>query len=299
MSESEDPFIKLIDVISALEQYNRALCLISVYLGGRTDSNTISGITYIYNKLLGDEVKPGKVRSLLTNLVNVELIGRETEKILGTSKVSFHQITPLGIIGLLYIIFFLIDNPSELEWDKSKFEEVLNGEESQFIDYLLNLFISKLPTPEKIINSVRSGKDITKIKVKPMIFKISRTLSGNGIAFKVFEEILWDYLHFNTGLTKIILTEKLDGESVGKYLKRLAVLISIEKIGKIEYYKLATKGIFFLPIIVLLIRELSVDKSVFESLMTTKMDSNENPWILLAHQANRFFKKLYNLELQF
>ena len=93
--QTDDPFAKMIEAFTALENDSRAIALVSVYVGQRTDSNTIAGILEIYNKLKGEEATAGKLRGYLTSFVNTGLIDRETEKLMGNTKVGFHQITTL------------------------------------------------------------------------------------------------------------------------------------------------------------------------------------------------------------
>ncbi|MHA2366555.1 MAG: hypothetical protein ACXAC7_21545 [Candidatus Hodarchaeales archaeon] len=301
MEDADDPFKKLVDTFVSLENDNRALCLLSVYLGQRADQNTIAGIGEIYQKFLGEEVTSGRVRGQLTGLVKAELIGRETEKLIGSTKVSFHQINLLGTIGLLWICVMsnLIENPVELPWDQTKFTDVLYERNDQnFVRFLLETFLSKIPAPAKIIKGIQGGRDIKKIRVKPLVLNVPKTLGGQGKTFKVFEEILWDYMGLtNIGLTKSQLLDSLGGDPIGRHLNKLKQILSVEKIGKIDYYRLSTRGIFLLPIIVLLIRALTTDLiHELSDIIYDNKDSKINPWIILTSQSNKFFRKLYSVE---
>jgi hypothetical protein len=294
-NQTEDPFGKLIESFSVLENDNRALSLLSVYIGQRTDSNTIVGILEIYNKLKGEEVTPGKLRSYLTSFVNTGLIERETEKLMGTTKVGFHQITTLGMIGVLYLCFDVIDNPSEISWDSNSFKEHLNKDENSFIQYLTDNFVKELKSPAKIISMVTSGSNLNKLKINPQELNITLSL-GKDNTFKVFEELLFNFLQVKPSLSKSAIENSLQGESVGKYFNKLGKLIIEEKIGKTSYYLLSTKGTMLLPIIAMFIRELSLDKSLIESVKSAIVNSDENPWMALVRKSILSFRKLFRIE---
>ena len=126
----DDPLNQLVETIQVLENPNRAMCLLAVYLGQRGDQNTIQGITGIYSALLGkgEEATTAKVRGLITALVNNKLLERERERMISKTKVSFHQISPLGEIALLYVTAFLTDNPAEIKIDQSQFTSYMAGD---------------------------------------------------------------------------------------------------------------------------------------------------------------------------
>ena len=291
----DDPFQRLIEIFSTLENDNRALALISVYIGQKTDSNTIKGILDIFNKLKGEEITPGKLRGYLTAFVNAGLIDRETEKIIGTTKVSYHQITSLGVIGVLYLCFNIVDNPNELNWDMGQFKENIGFDESQFLRYLTDTFILSLKSPAKVIGLVGKGSDLNRLKIIPLDISYQVSLSKDN-TFKVFEELLFNYLSFQPNLSKEKIESALEGDKIAKYVKRLDNLIIEEKYGKLNYYNLSTKGLFLLPILFLFIRELSIDKSLLEPLRSVSTDTEEDLWIILTKRATVLFKKLFNIE---
>lgn len=291
----DDPFSRLIETFSVLENDNRAICLISVYIGQKTDSNTIKGILEIYNKLKGEIITPGKLRGYLTAFVNVGLIERETEKVIGTTKVSYHQITNLGVIGVLYLCFNLIDNPNELDWNIIQFKEQIGNDEKKFTRYLTDTFVLSLKSPAKVINLVTSGSNLTKLKIIPLDATLSISLSKDK-TFKVFEELLFNFLQFQPGLSKNKIEDSLEGEKLNKYIKRLSDLMTEEKIGKISYYLISNKGLFLLPIIILFIRELSLDKTILEPLVSITIDDNIEPWFALTKRSILLFKKLFSIE---
>lgn len=291
----DDPFAKMIEAFTTLENDSRAIALVSVYVGQRTDSNTIAGILEIYNKLKGEEATPGKLRGYLTSFVNTGLIDRETEKLMGSTKVGFHQITTLGLIGVLYICFNVTDNPTEISWDQSAFKENLNKTEESFIQYLVDVFVKELKSPAKIISMVTNGSNLNKLKINPQELKMNLSL-GKDNTFKVFEELLVNFLEVKPSLTKGEIENALNGESVGKYFNKLTGLVTDEKLGKTNYYNLSTKGIMLLPIIAMFIRELSLDKSLIESINDIKKVSDENPWTLLTKKSIVNFRKLFRIE---
>ena len=291
----DDPFAKLIEAFSALENDNRAIALISVYVGQRTDSNTVAGILEIYSKLKGEEATPGKLRGYLNSFVNTGLIDKETERLMGTTKVGFHQITTLGLIGVLYLCFNVIDNPAEINWDHNAFNEYLAKDENLFIKFMTDIFVKELKSPAKIITMVTGGSNLNKLKINPQELSINLSL-GKDNTFKVFEELLFNFLQFKPSLTKPEIENALNGESVGKYFNKLTNLIIEEKIGKTSYYNLSTKGIMLLPIISMFIRELSFDKSLIDSIRPAKFVSEDNPWICLTKKSINNFRKLFRIE---
>ncbi len=291
----DDPFAKLIETFATLENDNRAIALLSVYVGQRTDSNTVAGILEIYNKLKGEEATAGKLRGYLTAFVNTGLIDKETERLMGNTKVGFHQITTLGLVGVLYICFNIIDNPSEINVHSTSFKEQLMKEEDIFIQFLTDLFVQELKSPAKIINMVNSGSNLQKLKIKPQDLTMSSSL-GKDNTFKVFEELLFNFLQLNPGLTKSELEDELQGESVGKYFNRLGNLVLEEKLGKSSYFSLSTKGLMLLPIIAMFIRELSLDKTLIDSVKITNFKDNSNYWMVLIQKSITNFRKLFRIE---
>ena len=93
--ESNDPFVKLVETLSVIENKDRVLCLLAVYIGQKADKNTIQGITDILSCLLGkdEEFTTAKTRGLITSLVNGGILERERERVISSTKVSFHSIT--------------------------------------------------------------------------------------------------------------------------------------------------------------------------------------------------------------
>ena len=210
-NQIDDPFAKLIEALNTLENDSRAIALLSVYVGQRTDSNTVAGILDIFNKLKGEEATAGKLRGYLTSFVNTGLIDRETEKLMGQTKVGFHQITVLGLIGVLYICFNVINNPAEISWDLNAFNESIKKDDYNFVQYLTGTFIQELKSPSKIISMVTSGSNLNKLKITPQDLSITLSLSKDN-TFKVFEELLYNYLQGNPPITKNQIESALQGD---------------------------------------------------------------------------------------
>ncbi|MFW9904103.1 MAG: hypothetical protein ACFFFH_07220 [Candidatus Thorarchaeota archaeon] len=301
-SEEEDPFTKLVETLAVLENYNRALCLIAVYLGQRADQNTVQGITDIFSALLGKETTttPAKVRGLITSLVNVSILERERVKMISSTKVSFHSISPLGLIALLYVlIVYLIKDPMHgVEWESLMFVGYISGDsEENLVRFLNNSIIESNKITERFWSSLKSGKEPSKIRMsKPLELDISKTFSGKGgtDTFKILEELLWDYLNLNTGLSQTEIASHFDG-SITSNLKKLAPFTLMEELNKTKYYHLSSLGVLILPVLAFMIKALSVDQSIFQSILTKNVNKEDHPWVVLIRQARLFFKNLYRI----
>ncbi len=299
MSEN-DPLRQLVDTLKALENPDRALCLISVYLGQRADQNTIQGITDLYIALLGKgkTATPAKIRGLITTLVTNGLLERERERMISKTKVSFHQISPLGEIALLYVSIFLINNPADLNLDKLQFMSYMAGDsEFKLVRYIINSILKENPQTKRILASLRDGKDPEKIRVgKSTSLAIPKLFTGkNGYnTFKILEELIWDYLHEDIGISRNEIEGHFD-VPIGSNINRLAPFISEQALGKAKYYKISTLGIFMLPILALLIKYSSLDTTILPTLLSTSIDSDKNAWFVLIEQAKAFFRTLYSL----
>ncbi len=299
MSEN-DPLLQLVDTLKALENPDRALCLVAVYLGQRADQNTIQGITDLYIALLGKgkTATPAKIRGLITTLVTNRLLERERERMISKTKVSFHQISPLGEITLLYVSIFLINNPAELNLDKLQFMSYMAGDsEFKLTRYIINAILKENPQTKRILTSLRDEKDPDKIRAgKSVIISIPKIFSGkNGYnTFKILEELIWDYLHEDIGISRDEIDSHFD-VPIGSNLNKLAVFMNEQVLGKAKYYKISTLGIFLLPVIALLIKQFSFDTTILPTLLTTDVDSDKNAWFVLIEQAKAFFRALYNL----
>ncbi|MFX0125896.1 MAG: hypothetical protein ACFFAE_19905 [Candidatus Hodarchaeota archaeon] len=301
-SEEEDPFTKLVEILTVLENYNRALCLLAVYLGQRADQNTVQGITDIFSALLGKDTSatPARVRGLITSLVNVGILERERVKMISTTQVSFHSISPLGLIALLYIlIMYLIKDPMHgVEWENLMFVGYISSDrEENLVRFLNNSIIESNRITEKFWTSLKSGKEPRKIRMsKPLELDIIKTFSGKGgiNTFKILEELMWDHLNLNTGLSQDEIASHFEG-SITSNLNRLAPFALMEQLDKTKYYRLSSLGVFILPVLALMIKELSVDQSIFQSILTKNVNTEDHPWVVLIRQARLFFKNLYQI----
>ncbi|MFX1515383.1 MAG: hypothetical protein ACFFC6_03680 [Promethearchaeota archaeon] len=302
MDSEEDPFAKLVETFTVLENYNRALCLIAVYLGQRADQNTVQGITDIFSALLGKDTKatPAKVRGLITSLVNVGILERERVKMISSTKVSFHSISPLGLIALLYVlIMYLIKDPMHgVEWENLMFIGYISGDrEENLVRFLNNSIIESNRITEKFWSSLKSGKEPSKIRMsKPLELDITKTFSGKSgtETFKILEELMWDYLNLNTGLSQNEIASHFEG-SITSNLRKLAPFSLEEDLDKTKYYRLSSLGVLVLPVLALMIKQLSVDQSIFQSILTKNVNKEDHPWVVLMRQARQFFKSLYRI----
>ncbi len=301
-SEEEDPFTRLVETLSVLENYNRALCLIAVYLGQRADQNTVQGITDIFSALLGKEDKatPAKVRGLITSLVNVGILERERVKMISSTKVSFHSISHLGLIALLYVLtVFLVKNPMHgIKWDNLMFIGYISGDrEENLVKFLNNSAIENHRITERFWISLKSGREPKKIRMsKPLTLDIVKPFSGKGgkNSFRILEELIDDYLNQNIGHSREEITSHFESP-IGSNLNKLAPFVSEEQLGRTKIYRLSALGIYILPILALMIKQLSIDQSIFQPILTKQVDSEEHPWLVLMRQARLFFRNLYHL----
>jgi hypothetical protein len=296
-----DPFVQLVETLSVIENQDRILCLLAVYIGQKADKNTIQGITDLLSCLLGkeEEYTTAKTRGLITSLVNGNILERERERVISSTKVSFHSISPLGYIVLVYVIltYILRSDPSSIPWDNAKFSDYADSEE-KLVFFIINSLLSQIPSTNRVLTSLQSGKEPKKIKLsKPLSFPVNKIFSGQSgnNVFKLLEELIWDYLKFNVGLTKDELSKEFS-VPIGGYLNKLSSFFMIEENwGKNKRYKLSIQGVFSLPVFALLIKSLSVDKSIFQSMIIPKLDDDENFWLRFTQLGHSFFKNVFRI----
>ncbi len=301
--ESADPFTQLVDTLAVIEHENRILCLMSVYLGQKADRNTIQGITDILSCLLGkhEEFTTAKTRGLITSLVNGGILEREREKVISSTKVSFHSISPLGYIVLTYVLLMYIVkiDPASIHWDTSRFQDYADSEDKMIL-YTIDTLLTQDATLKRVLTSLRTGKEPRKIKLsKPFIIPMVKVFTGKtgNTAFKIFEELIWDYLHYNTGLNKSTIENTTEiSTPISSSLNKLSGFLMVEENwGKEKRFRLSIQGIFLLPIFALLIKHFSVDKSLFPSLKLSRLKKDENFWISLTKLGQTFFKTVYRI----
>ena len=297
----EDPFQKLVETLAVIENKDRIQCLLAVYLGQKADKNTIQGITDILSCLLGkdEEYTTAKTRGLITSLVNGGILERERERMISSTKVSFHSISPLGYIVLVYVLvaYILRKDPSSITWDNAKFSDYADSEE-KLIMFIINTILLEISHTKRILTSLQAGKEPRKIRLsQPLNFPVQKIFSGKSgnNVFKLLEELIWDYLRDNVGLTKSDLSSDFSGP-IGSYMNKLSAFLMIEEVwGKTKRYKLSIQGVFLLPVFALLIKSLSVDKTIFQSLIITKLTDEDNLWIRFTQLGSSFFKNVFRI----
>jgi hypothetical protein len=274
--ENSDPFTQLVDTLAVIENQNRILCLIAVYLGQKADQNTIQGITDILSSLLGkhEQFTTTKTRGLITSLVNGGILEREREKVISSTKVSFHSISSLGYIVLTYVLLTYVVriDPASIEWDTKRFQDYADSEEKMIL-FTIDTLIAQEPTLKRVYTSLRTGKDPSKIK-------LSKSL-----------------IHYNTGFTKLGLEQSTEIPTAltGSLKKLDGLFLQQENWAKERRYRLSVQGIFILPIFALLIKHFSIDKSLFPTLKLSRLEKDENYWISLTKLGHSFFKTVYRI----
>ena len=300
MEESE-PFEELVSRLGIIENENRILCLIAVYLGQKADQNTIQGITGILSCLLGknEQFTTAKTRGLITSMVNGDILEREREKVISSIKVSFHTISPLGYRILLYTLltYVIPVDPLAIEWDKTKFQDYADSEE-KLIFFIIDTLLKIDPQITRVLNSLREGKKPERIKLtKPVSFSLIKTFSGKTgyTVFRVLEDLIWDNLNLNLGLTKSEIQLSID-VPVGSALNKLSGYLMVEEAwGKSKRYRLSIRGISLLPVLALLIKELSVDKSLFQSMVIPRLKEEDDFWHSFTQLGHEFFKTIFRI----
>lgn len=301
MNEEQDPYLKMIDTLSVVEQYNRAVCLIAVYIGQQMDHNTIKGITEIFRCLFhnpkGQNITTAKVRGLLTSLVNGNLLEREQERMISSTKVSFHHLSLIGYISLLNLFYgYIIGDPlKEIEFDDRSYEILDLGIEEDIIKYFVRKSIYSQKVTAKLLTEIKSGKKLEKIKNKPLIFNIPKTFSGNIIKFRMLEELIFDLLTDNLSIEKSYFAEKFSPTPIGSHINKLKPFISDEQIGKSIYLKLSIKGIYTLPILAFYIKHLSAEPYILPKIISGSINKEENPWLILIKGSKKFYRNLFSL----
>lgn len=299
--EETEPFEELVNLLEIMENQNRILCLIAIYLGQKADQNTIQGITSILSVLLGksEEFTTAKTRGLITSMVNGGILDRERERVISSTKVSFHTISPLGYRVLLYslLTYVIPVDPVAIEWNKARFQDYADSEE-KLILYIIDTLLKSDTKITRILKSLRDGKNPKKIRsAKPVSFSLDKIFSGKtgNTVFRILEDLIWDNLNLNIGLSKSELQSSVD-VPVGSALTKLSgYLMTEESWGKTKRYRLSIRGICLLPIFALLIRQLSVDKSLFQSIFLPRLKEEDNFWLLLAELGQQFFKTIFRI----
>ncbi|MHA2295612.1 MAG: hypothetical protein ACXAEU_23395 [Candidatus Hodarchaeales archaeon] len=293
-----DPFSRLMELITVIEHSGRGFALLSVMLAQLSDNNSVSRILFIHNKLTGQDLTAGKLKRLVNSLVEQGLVEREQEKMLGTIKVSFHRILPLGELASLYFItMFMVNDPiEELNVDLEKFQRKMKSQDSEgLIRYFLHTSIQSNRMLKKYFKACREAKNLERMKLNPLESTIGPVLgSKTGNPFKVFEELLSDYLQTSIGLTRQDLANNIEINVTQSMIKPLKSLIHTNKLGKTNYFRLDRKGIAILPILLFLIRELAVDPKLIKNHELFFCPSEvQNAWSILVRNAKIIFYQIY------
>lgn len=293
-----DPFDQLLSTFQAIENFDRSSCLLSVYLGQKIDQNTIQGITKLFQILSGNkEATSAKVRGIITSLVNSDLLEREQERMISKTKVSFHQVSLLGENAILFILcVYLVENPLVVEWDSLSFISYMAGDsELKLVNFLINSLLQSNKQTGRVLEAFKSGKDPLKTRTsKALDLNITRTFRGKTglITLKILEEIIWNYLNCELGISYTDLVGKFPESSITSNLKNLKPFIIEEEIGNEKYYFLSTQGILILPILAFLIKQLSIERTMLPSLLNKDVSKELNVWKVLVEQARHFFLNL-------
>ena len=185
-----------------------------------------------------------------------------------------------------------------INWDNLMFVGNISGDrEDNLVRFLNNSAIESHKITEKFWTSLKIGKEPKKIRMsKPLPLEIVKTFSGKTgkTTFKILEDLIDDYLTLNMGLSQVELASHFESP-IGSNLNKLAPFSLMEQLGKTKYYRLSTLGVFILPILALMIKQLSVDQSIFQPILTKNANKEDNPWIVLTRQARNFFENLYRL----
>lgn len=284
--------------MATVEHADRGTALLAVMLAQLSDDNSVSRILLLYNELIGQETTSGKLKRLIEALIEQGLVEREQEKMLGTVKVSFHRILPLGELAAFYFIMvFILDDPfQELEIDIERFQEIMKNHDSEG---LVSLFLRASMQSNKILrkyySACRETKNLERMKLNPLEAVISSVLGGKtGTSFKLFEELLSDYLQTAVGLTRKELTSSLETNVTKTMVEALNPLIQANQLGKTAYYRLDRKGIAVLPLLVMLVRELAADPELIKDYDFFFCPSEvENAWSVMVRNARAIFNQLY------
>ena len=189
-------------------------------------------------------------------------------------------------------------DPTKVEWNISRFQRYADSEQ-KLILFIIDTLLDKNPVLKRVLSSLRTGKAPDKIRLaKPVAFSVEKAFSGKtgNNVFKIYEELIWDYLHLNSGLTKADITSELKSTAIGSYLNRLSSFLMVEeKWGKTIRYRISYQGILLLPIFSLLIKHFSVDKSIFPPLQLSRLEDNENLWFAFTKLGHSFFKSVYHI----
>ncbi len=232
-------------------------------------------------------------------MVNGGILEREREKVISSTKVSFHSISPLGYRVLLYILLVYVIplDPIAFEWDTARFQQYSDSED-KLILFIIDTLLKQDKKISRILESLRTGKNPKQIRVtKPVEFSVEKIFSGKtgNTVFRILEDLIWDHLNLNLGITKSEMTSSINVPVGGALNKLNGFLMTEESWGKIKRYRLSIRGIYLLPIFALLIKQLSVDKSLFQSIILPRLKEEDIFWNHLTQLGQEFFKTIFRI----
>jgi hypothetical protein len=124
--------------------------------------------------------------------------------------------------------------------------------------------------------------------------KVFSGKTGN-TAFRILEDLIWDNLNLNLGLSKSEAQTSVS-VSIGSALSKLSeFLMAEESWGKAKRYRLSIRGICLLPVFALLIKQLSVDKSLFQSMILRRLKEEDQFWHSFTELGRQFFKTIFRI----
>ena len=275
MEESEEehtnPYLKIASAFMATENDNRATVLLSAYLAERADRNHLNDIIMLTNKLKEEEnqMTRGAVTGAITALVNAGLMGREREAMLGTKKVSFHEVLFMGRMSLLYLLGFQWgDGIYDFE-DEDFSRRMRSMTPEQAVDYLLDKQVRTITACRKILEKAHAkgrGDPLERMKVRPPDLSVKKILGDRlGTRLRLFEEFIWDSFNTGIGETRKELEEKLKLERLGSHIKALSSFLESNTDGKTAVFSLGRQGRLFLWIFLLYLWEVTKESHIVDA----------------------------------
>src|SRR3989304_9137126 len=119
-SASDSPWEKLVNLFRVIENQKRALVLFAIGVGELSDRNTLNELIPIINHLGGSEWSNSQFKKHVQVLESQQLVIKSEDAMLGTEEVSYHALSLLGHVSLLYL--YLLHEPEEFSVDKTRLE---------------------------------------------------------------------------------------------------------------------------------------------------------------------------------
>jgi hypothetical protein len=244
-----NPYAVMHGIFRSIENPKRGAVLLAIGFGELHDYSTLDALIPLTSHLSGTEWTNAAFNRQVKTLIEENLVKKLEDSMLGKEEVSFHSLTLLGQIALLYL--FIVHEPEKFDFDKAKLEPIfLSQSISQLIRFLSRNIFSIQNSFKKMQTQVRKKDDLKKIRGKFLLGWDFPSIFGDkeGISLKIFEELLLDHLSLKKGLNKNEIQDSL-GES--RITARLNKFIEQEcvysyKLGKEIYYTLSLKGNYLL-----------------------------------------------------